>query len=623
MINNILKMPRFLKRLAVICADVIGLVGALILANFILTFEGIEYYVNWYEILLEILSFILLAYFFGFYKHIFRYTILESNGKLIALFFIYYSVINVVDIIFGKHFSFLNNFLVIVIYMAIYLLTRYIAYWLINKKIVSRNKINIAIYGLDEDSFRVIGIIKQLGGIHVSAIFDDDEKRIGATLHGAEIHSSISLSNIISKFNISYILINEKKKIAINHHVRELHQLKVPIKALPSLSDIMSQGISLKNLEDYGIEELLYRDKADFTQRVINEKLIVDKVVLITGGGGSVGGEIAKQITLFKPGKVIILDHSEFNLYKIKNELSGFNWDKLVTVLGSYSNTSLINELVKEYKPTIIFHAAAYKHVPLLEENIIECIENNFIGTIKFIAAIAGRGVTHFSYISSDKAVRPTNIMGASKRLCEKYIQSIAAKDVNTKFTIVRFGNVLNSSGSVVPQFKSQIKNGGPITVTHPEITRYFMTLSEAVYLVIRATEISKSGEISLLDMGSPIKILDLAKKMIELSGFNPVIATDKDVNLMDRSSHDLPIIFTGLRSGEKLYEELLIEEDSTSTICPKIFTASERYEDGDEMQKFIIDIEQLISLRNIKKILQKTEKFTEANFGIAHFKDL
>ncbi|WP_353432691.1 polysaccharide biosynthesis protein [Polynucleobacter sp. MWH-UH23A] len=618
MINKLLKLPGKIKKIIVISIDVVGFFLAFAISKIVLANE--EIYLNG-GIHFQVLSafiFIFIAYRLGFYNHFFRYTIFESNSRLIKLFISFYLAINLADYYLSLTLRPFGNFFLTTIFLIEYICVRYIAYWFISNGINDpKNKICVAIYGIDDDSYKVIGMIKQLGIIKVVGIFEDDNRRLGSVLHGVEIYSAERIPEILSKYGVQYLLVNERRKTAINQFVDELVGLKISIKNLPLSKEILSSGLNFKNLDDYKIEELLYRNETDLAGKEINQELIANRSILITGGGGSIGGEIAKQLSLYNPKKLIILDHSEYNLYKIRNEIVSLDENTLITILGSYDDSGLVQELMGLYQPSIIFHAAAYKHVPLLEENVIKCIQNNFLGTVNFLEIVARYGITHFTYISSDKAVRPTNIMGASKRLCEKYIQCMAAIKNEIKFTIVRFGNVLNSSGSVVPLFKSQIKNGGPVTVTHPDITRYFMTLSEAVFLVIQATDISKSGEISLLDMGKPIKILELAKRMIELSGFNPILVLNEAENYSHDSAVSIPIIFSGLRPGEKLYEELLIEQDSIPTAYSKIYTASENYINNTEMQKFISEIKNLIDHRDVSGVLLLVESYAEANFRL------
>ena len=328
-----------------------------------------------------------------------------------------------------------------------------------------------------------------------------------------------------------------------------------------------------KELKDIGVEDLLARHPKDLDKELIGN-FIKNKVILITGAGGSIGSEISRQCAKFGAKKLILLDHSEFNLYTIAEELSNF---EPILVMQSVVNKDFLDLTFEKYKPQIVIHAAAYKHVPLVEDNIPEAILNNVIGTKNSIDCAIKHNVEKFVLISTDKAVRPTNVMGTTKRICELYAQNVEPK--NTEIVAVRFGNVLGSSGSVIPKFKMQISQDGPITVTHPDITRYFMLIPEACELVLQAASIGKGGEIFILDMGEPIKIVDLAKKMIELSG-----------------KEDIKIEFTGLRPGEKLYEELLIDDSEANTEYQSITVAGKTFYSIDKLNE---DILSLVSCEN------------------------
>ena len=332
----------------------------------------------------------------------------------------------------------------------------------------------------------------------------------------------------------------------------------VKLKTLPGIYELINGKISINQIRDVEIEDLLGRDPVELNMEGI-EEYIKDKVILITGGGGSIGSELCRQIVKFNPKKLVILDIYENGAYDLQMELNFKypNIDKDV-VIASIREKKRLEEVFEKYNPDVVFHAAAHKHVPLMEANPKEAIKNNVVGTLNLAKTADKYKVKKFVLISTDKAVNPTNIMGATKRMCEMIIQSIN-KESKTEFVAVRFGNVLGSNGSVIPLFKKQIKEGGPITVTHPEINRYFMTIPEAAQLVIQAGSMAKGGEIFILDMGSPVKILDLANDLIRLSGLEP----EKDIKIQ----------FTGLRPGEKLYEELLMDEEGmTNTNHKKIF---------------------------------------------------
>ncbi len=357
------------------------------------------------------------------------------------------------------------------------------------------------------------------------------------------------------------------------------------IKILPSMQNILKKELFVKQLKDIGVEDLLARYPKDLDKNAI-QNFIKDKIVLITGAGGSIGSEISRQCKAYGAKQLILVDHSEFNLYSILEELQDEN---IIPIMQSVKDIDILESTFSKYRPQIVIHAAAYKHVPLVEHNILEGITNNIIGTKNTIDLSIKYKVEKFVLISTDKAVRPTNVMGTTKRVCELYAQNVDSK--NTEIVAVRFGNVLGSSGSVIPKFKAQIEAGKNITVTHPEITRYFMLIPEACELVLQAASIGKGGEIFILDMGEPIKIVDLAKKMIELSG---------------RS--EIGIEFCGLRSGEKLYEELLIDDSDKKTQYESITVASPTFFDIEELNKKIEEL--LVCEDKISKLKEIVPEF-------------
>lgn len=357
------------------------------------------------------------------------------------------------------------------------------------------------------------------------------------------------------------------------------------IKILPSMQNILKKELFVKQLKDIGVEDLLARYPKDLDKNAI-QNFIKDKIVLITGAGGSIGSEISRQCKAYGAKQLILVDHSEFNLYSILEELQDEN---IIPIMQSVKDIDILESTFSKYRPQIVIHAAAYKHVPLVEHNILEGITNNIIGTKNTIDLSIKYKVEKFVLISTDKAVRPTNVMGTTKRVCELYAQNVDSK--NTEIVAVRFGNVLGSSGSVIPKFKAQIEAGKNITVTHPEITRYFMLIPEACELVLQAASIGKGGEIFILDMGEPIKIVDLAKKMIELSG---------------RS--EIGIEFCGLRCGEKLYEELLIDDSDKKTQYESITVASSTFFDIEELNKKIEEL--LVCEDKISKLKEIVPEF-------------
>ncbi|WP_323668415.1 UDP-N-acetylglucosamine 4,6-dehydratase (configuration-retaining) [Aliarcobacter butzleri] len=416
---------------------------------------------------------------------------------------------------------------------------------------------------------------------------DDDEILHHRSIDGISIFSKERyLSNFKdTKYNLMIIAMPSASKEQINEVYSSMQDKFESIKILPSMNNILKNENFSKQLKDIEVEDLLARHPKDLDKKQI-ENFIKDKVVLITGAGGSIGSEISRQCNIFGAKQLILLDHSEFNLYSITEELKGAN---IVPVMQTVRKLEFLEKTFEKYKPQIVIHAAAYKHVPLVEHNILEGISNNIIGTKNCIDVSVKYGVEKFVLISTDKAVRPTNVMGTTKRICELYAQNVYSK--NTEIVAVRFGNVLGSSGSVIPKFKAQIEAGKNITVTHPDITRYFMLIPEACELVLQAASIGKGGEIFILDMGEPIKIVDLAKKMIELSGRN-----------------EIQIEFCGLRPGEKLYEELLINDSDKKTQYESITVASPTIFDINELNKKIEEL--LICEDKIAKLKEIVPEF-------------
>ncbi|MCG3688935.1 UDP-N-acetylglucosamine 4,6-dehydratase (configuration-retaining) [Aliarcobacter butzleri] len=416
---------------------------------------------------------------------------------------------------------------------------------------------------------------------------DDDEILHHRSIDGISIYSKEKYCSLFEnqKFDLMIIAMPSASQEQIKIIYEFMQDKFEKIKILPSMNNILKKEEFTKQLKDIGVEDLLARYPKDLDKKQI-ENFIKDKIVLITGAGGSIGSEISRQCKTYGAKQLILLDHSEFNLYSILEELRGEN---VVPIMQSVRDIKALESSFEKYKPQIVIHAAAYKHVPLVEYNILEGITNNIIGTKNCIDLSIKYGAQKFVLISTDKAVRPTNIMGTTKRICELYAQNVESK--NTEIVAVRFGNVLGSSGSVIPKFKSQIEQGKNITVTHPEITRYFMLIPEACELVLQAASIANGGEIFILDMGEPIKIVDLAKKMIELSG---------------RS--DINIEFCGLRCGEKLYEELLINDSDQKTKYESITVANSTKFDINELNKKIEEL--LICEDKVAKLKEIVPEF-------------
>ena len=407
------------------------------------------------------------------------------------------------------------------------------------------------------------------------AIIDDDKRKVGTMIFQVPVVGQRKdIIPIVEKYRIDEIIIAmpSASKQAVREIIEECRKTRCLLKTLPGIYELIDGRIDISAIRNVRIEDLLGRDVVDLDNQAIGAYITGQKI-LITGGGGSIGSELARQIALFKPYELILLDIHENSIYDLQNELKfkfhifedqdGYSSEetcdfRLKVVIGSVRDQDRINEIIAEVRPDVIFHAAAHKHVPLMEHNPKEAIKNNIFGTFNVARAAIDNQVKRFVMISTDKAVNPTNIMGATKRMCEMIVQAMDHEG-GTQFSLVRFGNVLGSNGSVVPLFQKQIAEQGYVTVTHPDIIRYFMTIPEAARLVIQSGAMAMGGEIFILDMGEPVKIADLARDVIRLSGFEPEV--------------DIPIRFTGLRPGEKLFEELLMDEEGIqSTGSEKIF---------------------------------------------------
>ncbi|MGN6496038.1 MAG: polysaccharide biosynthesis protein [Tsuneonella sp.] len=434
----------------------------------------------------------------------------------------------------------------------------------------------VLIYGAGVAGQQLAASMHSDPSLKICGFIDDDERLKGQKLDGIRVAFSGDLPKVVETNAITDVLLalpnsSRKRRRAI---VKQLSPLQLNVKMLPQAKDIVGGKVSLSDLRPLEIEDLLGREPV-MPNEVLLGRTVVGKCVLVTGAGGSIGSELCRQIARIGARKLVLFDISEYALYSIEHELraalaaSGRSME-LVAVLGSVTNAERLAATFKAHRPETAFHAAAYKHVPLVEANPLEGVRNNVLGTFETVQAAHNAGIADFILISTDKAVRPTNVMGASKRAAEQVLQSFAAHATGTRFSMVRFGNVLGSSGSVVPLFRRQIEAGGPITLTDHRVTRFFMTIPEAANLVIQAGGLARGGEVFVLDMGRPVKIADLARTMIQLSGLAVRDAKNPD--------GDIAIVEVGLRPGEKLFEELLIGENPQKTKHPRIMMAHEDF---------------------------------------------
>lgn len=447
----------------------------------------------------------------------------------------------------------------------------------------------VVIYGAGSAGAQLAGAMGNEARFHTVAFVDDDAALQGSVIHGVRVYAPRQLGELITRFSVERVLlaIPSASKARRKQILDELEPFPVHVLMVPGVTDIVAGKPLAEQLREVELEDLLGRDPVPPDSQLI-QTCIRNKVVMVTGAGGSIGSELCRQIVHHQPRMLLLYELSEFALYTIEQELmvalkrAGSDVPVLA-VLGSVCNEARVRQVIEHYDVQTLFHAAAYKHVPMVEHNILEGIKNNIVGTRILAEAAARHGVERFVLISTDKAVRPTNVMGASKRFAELILQDMAARPSRTVFCMVRFGNVLGSSGSVVPLFRGQIESGGPVTVTHPEITRFFMTIPEAAQLVIQAGAMATGGDVFVLDMGDPVRIVDLARRMVHLMGL--------EVKDDAQPDGDIEIVFSGLRPGEKLYEELLIGSNVVGTSHPRIMRAQEEFITSDELQRYLGDL--------------------------------
>lgn len=441
---------------------------------------------------------------------------------------------------------------------------------------------NVIIYGAGAMGVQLLRALNETNQFNMVAFIDNSPSLAGQVVHGVKVLRPGKIGKVISTENVKEVLLAMPSALRSERRaaIKALEPFPVVVKTLPALEEIASGRVEVSDLRPIEVEDLLGRDPVAPELELLTGH-VKDKVVMITGAGGSIGSELTRQLLELGPKSLILFELSEVALYEIEMEIEELKWrrakepeappladTKIIPVLGSVQDRKLVARIISDYNIEVIYHAAAYKHVPLVEVNPFTGLQNNTFGTLTLAEVAKEARVERFVLVSSDKAVRPTNVMGASKRLAELILQALAEPHGTTVFTMVRFGNVLDSSGSVVRRFRNQIQAGGPVTVTHPEIIRYFMSIPEAAQLVIQAGAMASGGEVFVLDMGTPVKIDDLARTMVRLSGLEVRDDTNPD--------GDIAIEYIGLRRGEKLYEELLIGENTTGTSHPRIFKNSE-----------------------------------------------
>ncbi|MGH1463986.1 MAG: polysaccharide biosynthesis protein [Cognatishimia sp.] len=473
-----------------------------------------------------------------------------------------------------------------------------------------RTRKKVLIYGAGQTGQQLAAALMTDDAFTAFAFIDDNTALRKLTISGLRVYAPNSIETLVRREKIDRVVIAmpSATQFKLNRIRSRLKNLECEVLAVPSFAEMVVKGKNIApDLRPVKLSTLLGRDKfeADMPQQALAYK---DRCILVTGAGGSIGSELCRQILACPPSCLVLIEHSELALYQIQAELEDLaSGVPIIAILGSVTDAPLVQEAMETYDIDVVLHAAAYKHVPLVEQNCLQGLQNNVLGTRIVAEAARVAGVERFILISSDKAVRPTSFMGASKRLAEMVIQDLATRSTTTRFAMVRFGNVLGSSGSVIPLFEKQIRRGGPLTVTHSDVTRYFMTIPEAVRLVLLAGAYSRGGDVFVLDMGKPVLIYDVARQMIEGAGFKVRDEATPD--------GDIEIEFIGMRPGEKMHEELLIGKDMLTTPHPKILRAQEFHPSEIEVANILQELRKAIELRNDEQARQVIHKWVEANF--------
>lgn len=610
LITPVLALPRSAKRTVAIMVDMSLCVLTVWLAYYMrlgefVTLSGNALIATGVSMALCLLVFVV----FGLYRAIFRYsdwpaliTVLRAISVYGLLYSAIFTAVGINEV--PRTVGIIQPILLLLFVAASRTLARM---WLGDRyqNILKKSaRPTVLIYGAGRTGRQLAAALANSYEMQVAGFLDDDERLCGNILNGLPIYTPKDLIELTTTLSVSTILlampgINRKRR---NEILGQIRDAQVSVRTLPSVNDLAEGKVKISDLRELDIDDLLGREPVAPNYSLLS-KNINGKVVLVTGAGGSIGSELCRQIVNLEPKILLLIEQSEFALYAIHEELAEKLAEtklEIVPILASIQNEVRMFEIMDTWRPNTVYHAAAYKHVPLVEHNPVEGIKNNVLGTLTTAKVAIKTSVADFVLISTDKAVRPTNIMGATKRLSEMILQAMAATKPVTNFVMVRFGNVLGSSGSVVPKFRQQIKEGGPITLTHPEITRYFMTIPEAAQLVIQAGALASPGDVCVLDMGHPVKIMDLARRMIQLSGL-----TVQDADNLDG---DIRIEITGLRPGEKLYEELLIGNNPSKTAHPRIMKANEDFIKFDLLESILQTLTITLNsndVASLRKILQ------------------
>lgn len=609
--STLLAIPRVGKRALALCGDAI-LCALTVWIAFSLYWGDWEtqYPVRWMVTMGAIALMAPIFVRFGLYRAIFRYAGFDAVLAIIravALYGLTFSfvitVIGIADV--PRAVGVVQPLLLLVGVTGTRVVARsWLGGWYSGRRRVPGST-RVLIYGAGAAGRQLVAALRNSRELTPVCFVDDDPTLQGNTINGLMVYRRIELADRVHALDITDVLlaIPSAHRDRRNEILDALRPLNVRVRTLPGLIDLARGRVATGDLRELDVEDLLGRAPVPPKPELLN-KLVQGKVVLVTGAGGSIGSEICRQIARLQPRMLLLFEVSEFALYTIHQELSlQIDAPQLIPLLGSVTDRRRVDEVMSTWQPETVYHAAAYKHVPLVEHNPAEGLRNNVIGTATAAESAAAHGVSHFVLISTDKAVRPTNVMGASKRLAEQVLQALAATQPSngTCFAMVRFGNVLDSSGSVVPLFRKQIREGGPLTVTHSEITRYFMTIPEAAQLVIQSGAMAHGGEVFVLDMGEPVRIVDLAQRMIDLSGL-----TQRIPGVCDG---DIEIVVTGLRPGEKLYEELLIGDNPEPTEHPRILKAHETFLPWRELQTSLQALQEGLQRNDVPRMRELLKK--------------
>lgn len=602
MIRRIDLIPSSLKLLVLLTYDLLAICSAFFLSYFIrVGFEGINISSPETLVFLVVTIFTLaLFYFFDIYSSVVRYFNAKSFLRIQSLLILSTSLFYFSGVVFNAFVPLSVPLIFLVITSVMIAGARALIGFIVDQHWFAQRE-GVVIYGASNAGRQLVQALS-LGNKYQPLAFIDEKKRYqDRNVLGLNVFSHNKIDLLKTKYGQFKVLIAvpEVDPIRLNQIVASLEPYALELLIIPNMSDIVSGKRTIDELREVSVDELLGRKAVEPIPELLSAN-ITGKVVMVSGAGGSIGKELCRQIVQHQPSKLVLLDVSEAFLYEINQELIENLADSknsliVEPLIGNVQNGMLMTHIFNNYKVQTIYHAAAYKHVPMVEHNVIAGITNNVLGTYEIAQAAIYCEVETFVLISTDKAVRPTNVMGATKRLAELVLQALAKKDHHTRFVMVRFGNVLGSSGSVVPLFKKQIKNGGPITITHPDIIRYFMTIPEAAQLVLQAGAMGTGGDVFVLDMGKPVKIVDLAYKMTHLMGL-----TIKDQN---NPEGDIAVEFTGLRPGEKLYEELLIGNQPKKTFHKRILKANEFSVYWPDVAKMISQLTDAMRDENVLQI--------------------